>query len=76
MPRLCRFILVEETHVTGGWLAGSQGLFGRVRKISSLTGFDSRIVHTVAYSYTECLNNNNNNYRKQPFWVLRAYFSK
>ena len=84
MPRPGRFISGEENWYP--WyrkVGGTPGLFGRMRKISPPPeGFDPRMVHTVASSYTERPtynnnnNNNNNNYRKQPCWVLRAYFEK
>jgi len=56
-------------------------------KYSLSTGFDPRIVHTVASSYIELVtynndndydddDNNNNNYRKQLCLVLRAYVGK
>jgi hypothetical protein len=41
------------THCIGGWGGGTQGRYRRVKKISPPTGFDPRIVLSVASRYTE-----------------------
>jgi hypothetical protein len=41
------------THCTGGWVE-LRARSGRVRKISSLPGFDPRTVQPVSSSYTDC----------------------